>query len=330
MTTVNVVAFENGVGNSRDLALISRALEALGCEVSVTRISAVARRRRRFRLTRAIVAGRRWFNDRLPGGTKRFDLNIMMEHIWPEQVDRARRNIVVPNPEWFDRADMRHIDAMDAVWTKTEHSHQALSRLGRRAEIIGFDSEDRYDSSVKREPGFFHLAGKSRMKGSGRLAEIWSRHADWPTLTVLHSRKSAFNIVSAPNIRYDHEYLHDSELKRIQNRYQFHLCLSETEGWGHYIPEALSVGAVVIATDAPPMNEIITSERGLLVGAIPVGRQHLATTYEFNHESLERVVNAALTMSALERVRLGDRARDWFIDNKRGFAARLGRALDRL
>ena len=38
----------------------------------------------------------------------------------------------------------------------------------------------------------------------------------------------------------------DAELREIQNANLFHLCPSETEGFGHYIVEALSVGAIVL------------------------------------------------------------------------------------
>ena len=61
--------------------------------------------------------------------------------------------------------------------------------------------------------------------------------------------------------------LDDAALRTLQNSHRFHLCLSEAEGWGHYIAEALSVGAITLTCDAAPMNELVTAERGLLVAA---------------------------------------------------------------
>lgn len=330
MTSVNLVAFENGVGNSRDLAIMRRVLESLGCNVSVTTVSPQVRRRRRSSFIGTIFNVRRWCGRGRTSSPGRFDLNVMMEHIWPEQLSSARQNIVVPNPEWFDRADQRLLSHMDRVWSKTAHSFEVFSKLGCRTEIIGFDSEDRYDPTVPRQPSFFHLAGKSRMKGTGRLAQLWSLHPEWPMLTILHSRKAAFKLVAAPNIHYETRYLADADLRELQNRHQFHLCLSETEGWGHYIPEAMSVAAVVIATDAPPMQEMVSRSRGLLVSASPLSRQHLAVTYAFDDGSLERSVESSLAMSASERARLGDQSREWFIENKRGFMLRVGCALEHL
>jgi hypothetical protein len=329
MTTINVVAFENGVGNSRDLALVTRTLAGLGYQVAVTSVSAPVRRRRRSQLMRAISATRLWLSRRrlARGERPRFDVNLMLEHVWPEALPLAACNIVVPNPEWFDRRDRGLLASVDRVWTKTGHSRDAFAALGCRTMLIGFDSEDRYDAAVARERRFLHLAGKSRMKGTARLVRLWACHPEWPTLTVIHSRKAVFEVIAAPNIVYETRYLSDAELRALQNRHQFHLCLSETEGWGHYIPEALSVGAVVLTTDAAPMNEHVTPERGVLVGCAPHGRQHLATTYAFDEAALERAVAAALALDDAGLVRLGAAARAWFLDNQRGFPGRLARAL---
>lgn len=325
MSRVNVVAFENGVGNSRDLALITAALEALGCEVTVTRISTGERRRRRSVVARALAVARRWAGVQPADG---FDYTVMMEHVWPGQLHRAHCNIVMPNPEWFDRGDRRLLSFVDWAWTKTAHARDVFVGLGCRTTLTGFDSDDRHDPTVPRETAFLHLAGKSRMKGSGRLVALWARHPEWPQLSVVHSRKAAFRIVAAPNIDYHPEFLSDTELRRIQNAHAFHVCLSETEGWGHYIPEALSVGAVVIATNAAPMNELVTTERGLPVRAAAIGRQHLATTYGFDEADFEHQVGVALGLSLAERIALGASARTWFLANKADFPQRLGRALE--
>ncbi|MBS0375544.1 MAG: glycosyl transferase family 1 [Proteobacteria bacterium] len=326
MSRINVTAFENGVGNSRDLVLVVRALESLGHAVSVTRVSARSRRRRRSRLVLLASDLRRWLARRR-GAAPPFDVNLMLEHVWPESLVLGAQNIVVPNPEWFDRGDRRLLARADRIWCKTGHALAAFASLGGPTALIGFDSEDRFDPAVARERTFLHLAGKSRMKGTARLLAVWARHPEWPRLTVIHSRQAVFEPVAAANIGYESHYLSDAELRTLQNRHQFHLCLSETEGWGHYIPEALSVGAIVLATDAAPMNEHVTAERGLLVSCAVLGRQHLATTYAFDELALERAVAAALALDAAAAARLGRAARDWFLANQRGFAPRLGAAL---
>jgi len=332
VTRVNLITFDNGFGNTRDIGLLSEALRAAGCTVVVTLANKHERRRRRLRLVRRFGATRLWLSRRRQarGQHPEFDVCVMVEHVWPERLHLARRNVIVPHPEFFDRHDRSLLDRFDCVWAKTRNTFDIFTRLGCRASLTGSDSDDRHLDGVEREATFFHLAGGSRMKGTARLTALWSRHPEWPRLTVVQNAARTGAAVPAANIEYQTRYLTDAELRLMQNRNAFHVCTSETEGWGHYIVEAQSTGAVVLATDAPPMNELVTTGRGLLIRGTAVGHQHLATTYQFDAADFERVVERALGMDAAARARLGAAARDWFWENKRGFPARLAAALGAL
>ena len=329
MIRINLVAFENGVGNSRDIALLRHALASIGCEVTLSVPTRHARRRRKVGLVRAFARARqqRAARGRAAGRTTRFDLTVMLEHVWPEALHLAPKNVIVPNPEFFDRHDQRMLGCFEAVWAKTRATEALFAPLGRPTLLTGFDSEDRYLEGAARAPSFLHVAGKSRMKGTARLVELWSRHPEWPRLTVVQSLGGDAVPVARANIEWRGDYLGDAELKSLQNANGIHLCTSETEGWGHYIAEAESAAAIVIATDAAPMNELVRPERGLLIGARPSGRQHLATTFEFDAGALEAAIEQVLALGDGPRRQLGSAARAWFQDNKRDFPARLTRAL---
>jgi glycosyltransferase involved in cell wall biosynthesis len=329
VTSINLVAFENGVGNSRDIVLLSRALIELGCEVTVTVPTKWARRRRKLRLVRRLARARLRCSRRRQarGRPAVFDVAVMLEHAWPERMHLARHNVIVPNPEFCDRHDRALLASFDRVWAKTRNTFAIFSRLGCATSLTGFDGEDRHLEDVAREPTFLHVAGRSRMKGTARLVALWRRHPEWPTLTVVQSLPRPAAAPTAPNLDFRTRFLSDAELRQLQNRNQFHICTSETEGWGHYIVEAESVGAIVLATDAPPMNELVTPERGILLGAAASGHQHLATTYQVGDVALEHAVGGALGLDDAQRRRLGAAARAWFWDNKRGFPGRVAAAL---
>jgi hypothetical protein len=150
---------------------------------------------------------------------------------------------------------------------------------------------------------------------------------------VLQHPREAHPGAVAPNIVHRLGYLNVSdpaeyaELKRLQNGCAFHLCTSETEGWGHYLVEALGVGAVALAVDAPPMNELVTPERGLLVPYAGTGSMALATTHYFDEGALEEAIGRVLGFGDVERRRLGERAREWFVQNRDDFVRRVGAAL---
>ncbi|HKT38005.1 MAG TPA: glycosyltransferase, partial [Ktedonobacterales bacterium] len=126
-------------------------------------------------------------------------------------------------------------------------------------------------------------------------------------------------------------YMDDTTLQELQNSHWFHLCPSETEGYGHYLTEAMSVGAVVITLDAPPMNELVPPDCGLLVPpSVKTGRQHLATTYFFDDHAMEAAVEQAMAMDEETLQQMGDRARAQFLAGGASFAPRLLRVIEAL
>src|SRR5690606_34092893 len=100
--------------------------------------------------------------------------------------------------------------------------------------------------------------------------------------------------VSAPNIRHLLERVDDATLRTLQNSNAIHLCPSEAEGFGHCIAEAMSCGAVTLTTDAPPMNELITPERGVLVNYNRTTKQRSGANYYVDPVDLERKIHDIL------------------------------------
>ncbi|HEY4973160.1 MAG TPA: glycosyltransferase [Steroidobacteraceae bacterium] len=326
---VRLIGKSNGVGLSRDLELLGGALSASGCEVTQHPCERRDRKRRRSLLTRLAMRASRW---RGAAPRPQYDVNVMLEHIWPQFVQQARCNVLVPNPEWTDRRDLAMLEVADRVWAKTAMAEQLFASRGSRVCRIGFDSEDRCQPAVPRLPQFLHLAGRSPLKGTQRLLALWRRHPGWPLLTVLQDTPGARagGRPMAANIAHQHGFVSDQDLRTLQNAHRFHLCLSEAEGWGHYIAEAMSVGAVTFTSDAPPMSELIGAERGVLVRS-PLAEQHnLVRVAHFDEAALEAAVARVLLLSTMQLQAIGQAARAWFLVNKRGFAMRVQAAVDDL
>lgn len=324
MIRVNLIARDNGFGLSRDLNLLRRVLEEAGFDVTVSGIRRGAfhkmlhpARLRAGNLARRLASR----------SMQRWDCNLMLERIRPEYLQTARHNVLKPNPEWFDSNDRAWLSSLDRVFAFTQHAIPIFESLGLQVDYTGFTSEDRRDAAVPRERAFFHLAGRSSNKGTDTLLAAWRGHPEWPRLTVLQSPRVARAVVDAPNISHRIDYIPDGELRRIQNAHRFHLCPSETEGFGHYLVEAMGIGAVVATLDAPPMNEMVTSERGALIPFSRTGTQSLATTYFYDQAALETVVEDLLATPETELERIGAAARAWFEDNDRAFRARIAQAI---
>ena len=89
----------------------------------------------------------------------------------------------------------------------------------------------------------------------------------------------------------------------------------------------IRVGAVVVTLDAPPMNEMITPERGILVPYSRTGTQHLATTYHFDDAALEAAIARAIATDTVRCEAMGAAARAWYDSERAAFPARLDDAL---
>ncbi len=312
---IQLLARDNGAGLSRDMALLAAALREANAVVTTTGLP------HRGRLAEWLT------RTRLASHAPRFDLNLMLERVRPEFARAARRNVLVPNPEYFRAADRAALAALDAVWVKTRHAEHLFAALGVRTRYIGFTSPDRLDATVPREHAFFHGPGRSANKGTAALLALWAAHPAWPLLTVVWRRKRAAPGALPANVRLIREHLDDAEYRRLQNAHRFHLCPSQTEGFGHYLVEAMSCGAVVVTLDAEPMNELVDAERGVLVPSHAIGTQDLATTYGFEAADMAAAVTRCMAMGEAEAVALGAAARTWFVAERAAFAQRLNEAI---
>jgi len=322
---VRLIGKANGVGLSRDFELLAEALRGSGCEVTLYGCERRDRKRRRSFFTRLAARARG-----LRGGdlSAPYDVNLMLEHVWPQFLHQATRNVLVPNPEWFDRRDVAFLGAAQRVWAKTALAERLFTARGCRL-----------DAAVTRENKFLHLAGRSPLKGTARLHALWQRHPEWPLLTIVQDAEAvahptrggdASGAATPANIHIESRFLSDEALRALQNSHRFHLCTSEAEGWGHYIAEAMSVGAVTLACDAPPMNELIDPRRGVLLAVHSGERHNLATLSLFDEAALEAAVTRVLAMSSAACETIGEAARAWFLSNKQGFIGRVQRALEEL
>src|SRR6185295_5538466 len=155
---VNVIGKSNGVGLARDIDLLISALRAAGHHVDLTIIDAMQAKRRRSPLAQFAARARlAWGRADATVHASRADINVMLEHVWLQYLSTAHSNVVVPNPEWFDRHDRRFLADIDRVWAKTGYTRELFRALGCSTTYIGFDSDDHYDPAIVKQRTYFHL-----------------------------------------------------------------------------------------------------------------------------------------------------------------------------
>lgn len=310
MTDIRIITQDNGVGLVKDAELLTAALMRGHFRIEQNRFK-----------TNKIS---KWFQQFAISQSARVpSINIFLERLHPNLFNSAKLNLLMPNPEWTLHKWIRHLPALDFILVKTRHAETIFTELGCKTRYTGFSSEDRWLPEVAKQAGFFHLAGKSANKGTDSLIALWQKHPHWPLLTIVQHPSKAEADASTHNIRHVLKYLSDAELKLMQNQHLFHLCISDTEGFGHYLMEAMSMQAVAITTDAPPMNELVTAERGLLVGYDRTSKQNLATCYHVGEKQLQAAIERALSMTVEQATQLGVAARKFFLSNDAQFRERI-------
>lgn len=331
-----IVYWSNGGGLSRSARIVSNALTSAGWQVDLVEdhkfpesthplVLRLHRWRRWLRHCRDGAGGSLALRA---GRIEQADLNIFLEELVPSQFCRARRNVWIPNQEWMPLRWQRHLPSLDGIWVKTRYAEQIFKSFSPKVKFIGFSSFDRYEPSVDKEPRtFLHVAGRSRQKGTGAVLEAWRRNPHWPHLVVIQNPVRA-QAVDLPNVDYRAVRLEDDALRLLQNRSECHLFPSEAEGFGHVLCESMGLGAIIVSTDAPPMNELVTEDRGILVAYDRTSQQGLGTNFYASVASIEAGVERFLAMDEEAKHRLRTNARAWFHDNHARFTQALPRAAE--
>lgn len=303
MSAINILAVSNGVGITRDVDILSEVLTKAGHEV-------VSNHTFRYKPTR------------------KYDLNIFLERFKPELFEWAEKNVIIPNQEWFETGWLPVLPAFDAVFTKTIFATDVFKQLGSHTEFISFTSDDRYLPDIKKDYyHYIHIAGKSIQKQTDIVVKAWERNPGFPQLTIVQDPKFYRPRSSSRNINYLTDRVPEQLLKVMQNTNAVHICPSETEGFGHYIVEAMSCKSVVMTTLAPPMTELVIPSRGCFVQSIKQEPMRLSFKFIISPETLEKAVIELLITDDVVLQQKGEKAREFFLENDAFFRSRIVEAV---
>lgn len=261
---------------------------------------------------------------------------VMIERMFHrEYLDRYEVRALLPNPEWLDPGDIQSKGAaIDVVLHKTRFSMDSLQpRFAKAAHhFLGFTSADP-GKTVQNYGEFCHFRGKARTRHTQLLLNIWQRRPDLPQLMLqAYGPDMALRTgrwLSDGNISCLFDFVKsDEQFFEDLAKGGIHLCPSGTEGFGHYINESRAMSALVLTLDAPPMNELVTADTGILIPVTGSAPLMAGTNFTTTEPLIEDAIDRALSLSQRDRQELGRAARrafeigrSGFLDNVRAFLA---------
>lgn len=299
ITPLNIRIFSenNGYGLEADQKILKDALERLGHSVEVL------------------------YYRNVSVHASKIDVNIFFEKINPKWFNKARYNWFIPNPEWYFQPQ-NFLKRLSLILCRTKEVERIFNSLHLKTYYLGFTSRDCLQIGIPKDFSiFFHLAGGAIQKGTNTIVDIWANDDQLPLLILLKQLHYS-HIPELDNLSLITEHLPEEDLRVFQNKCGFHLCPSETEGFGHYIVEAMSAEAVVITTDAPPMNEFIKDKR-CLVSYNSTAQKHLGTNYYVDPVELKNTIINLMHLPQSELEEIGRKNREHYLQKTEDFYNRL-------
>ena len=260
-------------------------------------------------------------------GLQNFEKQFFIEHIMPNLLEHSQCNIFVPNLEMINKYDYKimQTNKIKYIIAKTEYGYNILkNKFGDKVLKWNWTSINR---DIKRiNPDFnqyLHVKGQSRFKNSQMLLDIWLEHPEWPMLHIVHYGNENQNgflnlrkpIIMNENITLYQYKVDDNKLNNLMNQCGVHICPSEIEGYGHYINESRSVGAVIITTNAAPMNEFTTNKYGFLINVNKEIQYNMSKKWIIDRNHFETVIQQCINTSWTTKSKQGEIGKKMYIEN---------------
>jgi hypothetical protein len=175
----------------------------------------------------------------------------------------AKKNILVVNPEWFQKeAWMPYMDKFDAVIYKDRVAAAAAEKDGVQTvrvvpwgcpvptEILKTNTSP---STEKADLGFVWFLGGSKNKRAAVLPIVKAWLPEYPPLSI-YSTEPLADLSGVPlpsNVQFEVRELNADERSVLGRANRGHICCSRAEGFGYTAAEAEWQGAFTVVNDIP-------------------------------------------------------------------------------
>jgi hypothetical protein len=212
----------------------------------------------------------------------------------------AKINIVVVNPEWWQR------DAWNWALAEADFvvfKHRSAPFLfpdvdSRKVVVIPWRSPTGFPAvpwSAKQRR-FLYLVGGSVNKAAVVAAwrPEWPPLEVWGTPAIMEDLKTVAGTAgAAENIVWNTEYRSEKDTVKAQTVAAFHVTASAAEGFGYTMAECVAAGSLPLWTDIPAYSAAWGSVLGS-VGRIPMSGSGVGDSVAVHREAPQKVVTPAI------------------------------------
>jgi len=249
-------------GLLQDRVVVKEILQAIGYEVEDLTIPSVY-----------FQTGQVYPN---PADWSEHAIVIMFEHVF-QFANKPLVSTLFVNPEWLLPRDIALLNRneVDILLAKSRDAEKRLRNGFQNIQVVytGFASKQIDRLCAPDFSKSLHVKGYASQKGSNVIFDMYRndiRSELPPCVCTMRSSDKAMPLFIShisSTCKVVIRNIEQRAMDKMSSRFGIHLCPSIREGFGHYIFGPMSIGSLVVTSDAPPMNEIVDPDCGVLVPA---------------------------------------------------------------
>ena len=227
------------------------------------------------------------------------EVNIFLEIVNPCLLTYAGYNVWIPNQDWTYKTWIPYISMMDAIWVKTREAEEIFKQHTKKVRYIGWTSIDKIFEPKKNYGKAIVLIGKNPYRNPKPLLKAYYdllKTPEYAKLPELHIPRNPREIeffvpeeIKSKVTLYD--TLSESDYDKLLHECGLALCLSNCEGFGHAVNEAMSAGCNLLLSNIEPFVELTSDSQDVLWGSAHQTMEHpdcLATLVDTSSKSVRQ------------------------------------------
>jgi hypothetical protein len=259
------------------------------------------------------------------------EINIFIEVMNAGLLSYAGYNVWIPNPEWTYKTWIPYIPMMDSIWVKTREAEEIFSQYTEKVRYIGWTSIDKVFEPKKNYGKAIVLVGKNPYRNPKPLLKAYydilksnpDVYAKLPELHIPHNPQEVEFFVPPELTKVTlHNVMTESDYDALLHECGLAICLSNCEGFGHAVNEAMSAGCNLLLSNIKPFLELTNQSQDVLWGSAHQTIPHpdcSCTLVDTSSASVRQCLLDWLDRSSSERKKISEYFRTLYEKRHRAF-----------